>query len=149
MVDGLLRDLTHAVRALLSRKTYSLVSIVTLALVVGASTAVVAVINATMIRPLPFPHDDRLVQMFMMPPGAKTFDDRNPFNNRAFLRFRTAVRQLEKMEGLWSRERALGGGTEPESVTTASVSAGALDLFGGAPMLGRTFTEEEATAPVG
>lgn len=145
MVDGLQRDLTHAVRALLSRKTYSVVAIVTLALVVGAATAVIAVLNATMIRPLPFPHDDRLVQLFMMPPGAKTFDDRNPFNNRAFLRFRTSVRQLEKMEGLWARERALGGGAEPESVTTASVSAGALDLFGGVPMLGRTFTEDEAT----
>ena len=145
MVDGLQRDLTHAVRALLSRKTYSVVAIVTLALVVGAATAVIAVLNATMIRPLPFPHGDRLVQLFMMPPGAKTFDDRNPFNNRAFLRFRTSIRQLEKLEGFWARERALGGGAEPESVTTASVSAGALDLFGGVPMLGRTFTEDEAT----
>ena len=154
MVDGLQRDLTHAFRAILSRKTYSVVSIVTLALVVGAATAVVAVLNATMIRPLPFPHGDRLVQLFMMPPGAKTFDDRNPFNNRAFLRFRATedtdnrdvgIRQLEKLEGLWSRERALGGGTEPESVTTASVSAGALGLFGGVPMLGRMFTEDEAT----
>jgi putative ABC transport system permease protein len=144
MVDGLQRDFKHATRALLFRKTYSSVSIVTLALVVGAATAVIAVINATMIRPLPFPHDDRLAQVFLMPPGAKTFDDRNPFNNRAFLRFRTSLQQVEKFEGLWARERALGTGTEPESVTTAAVSAGALDLFGGAPMLGRVFTEDEA-----
>ena len=144
MVDGLSRDLRHAARALRARKTYASVSIITLALVIGAATAIAAVINATMIRPLPFPHDDRLVQVFMMPPGAKTFDDRNPFNNRAFLRFRTSLRLVDKFEGFWSRERALGVGSEPDSVTTAAVSAGALELFGGVPMLGRVFDEAEA-----
>lgn len=144
MLDAPKRDARHAVKALLARRTYSIVSILTLALVVGAGTAVIAVINATMMRPLPFPHDDRLVQLFLLPPGAKTFDDRNPFNNRAFLRFRTSVQQLEQLEGLWARERALGSGAEPESVTTAAVSAGALDLFGATPMLGRMFTEDEA-----
>lgn len=146
MVDGLQRDVRHAVRVLLSRKTYASVSIVTLALVVGAATAVIAVINATMIRPLPFPHGDRLVQLFMMPPGAKTYDDRNPFNNRAFLRFRHSITQLEQLEGFWARERSLGGSSEPESATTAAVSAGALELFGGTPVLGRMFTEDEATS---
>jgi predicted permease len=144
MVDGLRRDLTQAFRTLLSRKTYAVVSVVTLALVAGAATAVMAVIDATMIKPLPFPHDDRLAQLFMMPPGAKTFDDRNPFNNRAFYRFRGSIRQLEMFEGLWARERSLGVGTDPESITTAAVSAGALELFGGVPMLGRVFTDDEA-----
>jgi predicted permease len=145
MLDRLVRDLRHAARSLLSRKTYAAASIVTLALVIGAATAVLAVIHATMIRPLPFPGGERLVQLFMMPPGAKTFDDRNPYNNRAFYRLRGSIAQLETMEGFWARERALGSGGEPESVTTAAVSAGALDLFGGSPMLGRVFTEDEAT----
>jgi len=144
MVDALQRDVKHAIRALLSRKTYSVVSIVTLALVGGAATAVIAVIDATMIRPLPFPHDDRLAQLFMMPPGAKTFDDRNPYNNRAFYRFRGKITQVELFEGIWVRERALGVGDEPESATTASVSARLLELFGGVPMLGRMFTDDEA-----
>lgn len=144
-LDAVQRDIRHAARALRARTTYSLVSIITLALVVGAATSVASVINATMIRPLPFPGGDRLVQLFMMPPGAKTFDDRNPYNNRAFYRFRGSIAQLDQMEGLWARERALGGGDEPESVTTAAVSAGALNLFGGLPMRGRMFTEEEAS----
>lgn len=144
MVDALIRDGRHAVRALLARKTYALVSIITLALVIGAAGAVLAVINATMMRPLPFPHGDRLVQVFLMPPGAKTFDDRNPFNNRAFLRFRTSLQQVEAFEGFWVRERALGIGVDPDSATTAAVSANALALFGGTPVLGRMFTEDEA-----
>jgi putative ABC transport system permease protein len=144
MLDGLTRDLRHAARTLRSRKSYSTVSIVTLALVIGTATAIGAVINATMIRPLPFPHGDRLVQVFMMPPGAKTFDDRNPFNNRAFLRFRTSLQLVDRFEGFWARERALGAGNEPESVTTAAVSAGALELFGGVPAAGRIFSDDEA-----
>jgi putative ABC transport system permease protein len=144
MVDAFLRDLKHAARGLLTRRTYFTVSVITLALVVGAGTAVIAVISATMIRPLPFPHDDRLVQLFLMPPGASTFSDRNPYNNRVFARFRDGLRQLEALEGFWVRERALGGGSEPESVTTAAVSAGALALFGGTPTTGRMFTEQEA-----
>ena len=75
MISQLTRDLRHAARALVRRKTYATVSIITLALVVGAGTAVVAVISATMIRPLPFPHDDRLVQLFLMPPGLSAFED--------------------------------------------------------------------------
>jgi putative ABC transport system permease protein len=146
MTDKLLRDLRQAVRGLLSRKTYAIASTLTLALVVGAATAVLAVVNATMIRPLPFPHDDRLVQVFLMPPGLTAFADRNPLSNRVFDRFRSSLQQTDAFEGFWARERALGGGAEPESVGTAGVSAGALSLFGGVPMLGRVFSEDEARA---
>lgn len=144
MVDSLLRDAKHAARGLRARKTYAAAVMVTLALVIGAAAAVLAVVNATMIRPLPFPGQDRLVQVFTMPPGTSSFADRNPLSNRVFLRFRDGLRQTDAFEGFWARERALGGGAEPESVGTAAVSAGALALFGGSPMLGRMFTEDEA-----
>lgn len=146
MVEHLLRDLRHAVRGLRARKTYATASVLTLALVTGAATAVLAVVDATMIRPLPFPHSDRLVQVFLMPPGLSAFSDRNPLNNRVFDRFRTSLRQVDAFEGFWARERAFGSGTEPESIGTAGVSAGAFSLFGGVPMLGRLFTEDEARA---
>lgn len=146
MTDTLLRDLRHAVRGLLTRKTYAAASMLTLALVTGAATAVLAVVNATMIRPLPFPEGDRLVQVFLMPPGLTAFADRNPLSNRVFDRFRSSLRQADAFEGFWARERALGSGAEPESVGTAGVSAGALPLFGGVPLLGRLFSDDEARA---
>lgn len=146
MTDALIRDLRLAFRGLLARKTYAATSLLTLTLVVGAATAVMAVVNATIIRPLPFPHDDRLVQVFLMPPDATSFNDRNPLSNRVFDRLRGSLQQVEAFEGFWARERALGGGAEPESVGTAGVSAGALAMFGGAPLLGRLFTEDEARA---
>ena len=72
MFDAIVRDCRHACRALLKRRAHALVVIVTIALVIGAASAVVAVVLATMVRPLPFPESDRLVQVFTMPPGRTT-----------------------------------------------------------------------------
>jgi putative ABC transport system permease protein len=144
MLDALLRDGRHAVRALFRRPTYAVVVIVTLALVIGAATAVVAVVSATMVRPLPFPESDRLVQIFTMPPGRTEVIDRNPLDTRVFVRFRDSLRQVEAFDGIWVRDRALDSDDgEPESVTAGAVSPGIFALFGGRPILGRTFTVEE------
>ncbi len=69
MTDAILRDLRHAVRGLTARPTYALITVMTLALVIGAATAVLAVVSATLVRPLPFPHGERIAQLFLMPPG--------------------------------------------------------------------------------
>ena len=69
-MDAIMNDLRHAVRGLVARPTYAIVVTLTLALVIGAATAVFAVVNATFIGPLPFPHSERLAQLFLMPPGA-------------------------------------------------------------------------------
>jgi predicted permease len=143
MVDSLLRDLRHALRGLLARPTYTAVIVATLALVIGAASAVLSVVNATMVRPLPYPAGDRLVQLFLMPPGPKAWTDRNPLSPGVFHRVHERAQQAEAIEGLWSRERALGGDLEPETVTTGAVSPGLFALLGAAPALGRTFTDVE------
>ena len=117
--------------------------VATLALVIGAASAVLSVVNATMVRPLPVPHSDRLVQLFLMPPGPPLWTNRNPLSAGTFFRFRERLEQAEAVEGLWSRERALGGDVEPETVTAGAVSSGLFALLGGVPALGRTFTEAE------
>ena len=63
MLGALIRDLRHALRGLRTRPTYAAVTVLTLAPVIGAATAVVAVINATMFSPLPYPDADRLVRL--------------------------------------------------------------------------------------
>jgi putative ABC transport system permease protein len=144
MFDGLARDVRYAFRSLLSRPTYALVAIATLALVIGAASAVIAVVNATMIRPLRFPAGDRLAQIFTMPPGTTGVGQRNPLHPRTFYRFRTAgLQTVEAVEGVWARERALGGDAEPETASAGSVSPGVFMLFGRGPLLGRTWTEAE------
>lgn len=146
MIDSSLRDLRHAARGLLARPTHAAVVVATLALVIGAASAVLSVVNATMVRPLPYPHGDRLVQLFLMPPGWRTWSDRNPLSASVLHRVRGQLGQAEMVEGLWSRERALGGDLEPESVTAGAVTPGLFALFGGSPALGRTFTDAEDAA---
>jgi putative ABC transport system permease protein len=136
-------DLRQACRSLRRRPSYALVSVVTLALVVGAATAVIAVVNATMIRPLPYPDAERLVRLYLQPPGTTRVDQRNPLSARTLVRFRAGALQLaDAVEGFWVRDRALGGDGDPESVPTASATAGALALLGG-PQFGRTWTDAE------
>jgi putative ABC transport system permease protein len=143
MLNDITRDVRQAARSLRSRPTYALVTIITLALVVGAASGVLAVVNATMIRPLPFPDGDRLVQLFSMPPGVSGVTNRNPLHPRVFHRFRGQLTQLDHVDGIWARERALGGDLEPESVAAGAVSAGFFTLMGKGPIIGRTFSEEE------
>jgi putative ABC transport system permease protein len=146
MTDALWRDLRHAARRLLARPTYALITMGTLTLVIGAATAVLAVVNATLVRPLPFPDGARIAQLFLMPPGESAWTSRNPLSLGVFLRFRQNLTLVDAVEGLWSRERALGGDPEPETVIAGAVSPGLFGLFGGPPALGRTFTEAEDQA---
>lgn len=143
MFDGFTRDVRHAARSLRSRPTYSVVTIITLALVIGAATGVLAVVNATLIRPLPFPEGDRIVQLFSLPPGVSGVTNRNPLHPRVFHRLRAQLTNVDHVEGIWARERALGGDLEPESVASGAVSAGFFTLMGNGPLIGRTFSEEE------
>ncbi len=145
-MDALARDLRHVVRGLRSRPVYAVVVMATLALVIGAATAVLAAVSATLVRPLPFPGGDRLAQLFLMPPGDGAWSSRNPLNLGAFLRVRQHLTRAEMVEGLWSRERVLGGESEPEVVVSGAVSPGMFALFGGLPARGRTFTEDEDRA---
>ena len=151
MFDSIVRDLRHAVRRLAASRTYSLVTVATLALVIGAGGALLAVINATLIRPLPFVEPDRLVRLYTLPPGINEPLPQliNPLHSLDFVRFRQRLRQVDAVEAFWARTRAVGdaaNGTPPESVPAAQVSAGTLTVLGGAPLLGRVFSEEEDRA---
>jgi putative ABC transport system permease protein len=145
-MDSLLRDLRHAARGLAARPLYTAIVIGTLTLVIGAVTSVLAVVNAAIIRPLPIPGDDRIAQLFLMPPNDAAWGSRNPQSWGTFLRFRQRARTTELIEGLWARDRAVGGDDAPEVVPAAGVSPGLFALFGGVPSIGRTFSEAEDQA---
>ncbi len=146
MLDALHRDVRQAWRRLRARPTYAIVAVTTLSLVLGAGSAILAVVNATLVRPLPFPQSERLVRIYTMPPGVTDVALRNPLHPLEYVRLREQLRLADAVETLSGRERAIGGDGDPESVTAAQVSAGALPLLGGAPLIGRTFSEDEDRA---
>jgi putative ABC transport system permease protein len=146
MLDSLWRDARHAGRGLASRPLYTAVTTLTLALVVGAGSALLAVVDATLIRPLPFPDAPRLVRLYTHPPGTTEVRQRVPLHPLDFVRFRKEVQHVDALEGFWALERSIGGDGDPASVPAALVSPGTFRLLGGAPVLGRTFTGEEDRA---
>ena len=110
-----------ALRTLAARRGLAAIRIVTLALVVGAGSAVFLVADAMLLRPLPFKHAERLVRVFTQPPGRPDFAHANPLHPLEFIRFRERPGLLERLEGISAAERAIGGDGEPESVPAASV----------------------------
>jgi predicted permease len=143
---SVLQDIRFAIRSLRSHATYAAITILTIALVVGAGSAVLAVISATFVRPLPFADESRLVWIYGQPPGTTDVNRRNPLHSTSFVRFRERLRQMDEVAGLWSRERALDVSGEAETVATGSVSANYFRALGLSPATGRMFTEAEDAA---
>jgi putative ABC transport system permease protein len=135
----MLKDVRFATRTLARHPGYALVAIVTLALGIGANTALFSVADAVLLRPLPYGDVTRLVHIESAP-----------------VRFtRTGISASRRMEssavfagvGIYAPGGLnLGDGSHPERVSAAAVSAGFFDALGAAPIRGRTFTSAEADA---
>src|SRR5512134_1934476 len=119
-----------ALRLLSRRPGLSFGRALTVTIVVTAITAVFAVANATFLRPLPFPESDRLVRVYLQPPGTDTFENANPLHPLTFVRLRERQRAFERFEGIWAADRAVVGDDEPESVRAGRVSAGFFAVLG-------------------
>jgi predicted permease len=143
---ALRHDWSSLRRRLAQRPGDALIPATTLALVIGVSTAVFAVVNGTLLRPLPFPDETRLVRVFTMAPGTTEVRSRNPLASVDFVRLRERMQTLDRLEVIWQRERGLVGAGDPIIVKTGSVSSGFFDLLGGHTQLGRTFAAAEEDA---
>src|SRR5215210_3145659 len=119
-----LRSLRIAARTLFTRRGLAAARIITVALVVASVAAVFTVVNATLLRPLPFPDGDRLVRVYFQPPGTTAFSAADSLDAHAFVTFRAAVRSLDAMVGIFVVDRGVAGitGPEPESVLAGRVT---------------------------
>jgi len=135
MIADLWQDLRFGARMLMKQPGFSLVAVFTLALGIGANTAMFSVVNAVLLRPLPFPEPDRLTLLGSEGVG-----------NFAAPDFRDVTTQNRSFESVGAYSDAtfnLAGGGEPERVNGARVSAGLLTTLGVRPLYGRNLTEEE------
>ena len=140
----LLVDLAHAWRSLLRRRAYFLTSSLTLAVVLGANAAIFAVVSATLLRPMPFAAGDRVVNLFMMPPGMTEASQRNPLLQMDFTRFRERTRTMKRIEGFLRGDRVVLRGTEPTVVPSVAITPGLLEMMQVRVAVGRGFLPEEA-----
>src|SRR6187200_1462518 len=137
------RDLRQAWRSLLQRRAYFLACATTLALLLGANAAMFAVVNATMLRPMPFATRGEVVHLFSQPPGTTGTLQRNPLQQMEVPRLRERVRTLARVEGFLLSERVVTLNEEPAIAPTASVTTGLLPMMAAPVAQGRTFLESE------
>ena len=137
-MDSFAQDVRYALRALAQRPAFTAVAVLTVALGVGANTAIFSVVNAVLLRPLPYPDADRLVMVWTSTGGG---------NNAAawpeYLDWRAQSRSFEEMAVWRAQSVSLTGGEEPERVGGAFVTSTFFDVVGARPNLGRTFRPEE------
>ena len=139
-MDGFKQDLTYAIRVLFKSWTVTLIAVATLALGIGANTAIFSVVNSVLLRPLPFPNSDRIVYILEKLPG---FMISIPMNAPDFTAFRERQQSFEQM-GIYSNKHFdISGTGTPERIVGARASASVFPLLGVSPLMGRTYTEEE------
>jgi len=140
-METLLKDFRYGVRSLLQRPGFAAVAILTLALGIGANTAIFSVVNAVLLRPLPFADPDRLV-MYWEDASFAGF----PRNTPAAANYVDIKTQNQVFEGMAAANRRsfnLTGDGEPEKVETYAVTADFFPLMGVQPALGRAILPEE------
>ncbi|CAN5450703.1 ABC transporter permease [soil metagenome] len=140
-MDSLLRDLRFSARSLLKRPTLTIIAIITLAIGIGANSAIFSVVNSLLIKPLPFNDLDRLVAIWEKQPSQGM--ERNEVALANYLDWRSQNNSFEQI-GLyrwWSTN--LTGIEPPERVQGFQVSANFFDVVGMNPAIGRGFAADE------
>jgi putative ABC transport system permease protein len=147
-LDHLWRDVRHGLRFLRRSPTFTIVAILTLALGIGANTAIFAVVYGVLLKPLPYPNADRLVSVGHAARAVQSGDTAITGRNVSpsmYFTYRDESRTFENI-GLWSTGgQSVTGVGEPEQVRTLWVTYGALQALGVQPMIGRWFSEADDT----
>ena len=138
-METFLNDIRYALRSLLKQRAFTVIALVTLALGIGANTAIFSVVDAVLFRSLPYPHADRLVALTEssreIPDMAVSYPD--------YLDWRTQQSVFEEMAARLPIGGVVTGGGEPERVIGRLVSPSFFSTLGVQPSLGRAFTEAD------
>ncbi len=144
-LDEMRQDIGYAFRTLRRNPGFAAVAVLTLALGIGATTAIFSVVYATLLKPLPYTNPDELVAMSVYIPQLQAKFPSMPVRPVDFEEFRQSNSVFSGMAAIRERDFNLTGGGEPERLYGARVSASLFPLLGVQPQLGRTFLAEEDT----
>ena len=138
-MDSLIRDIRYAVRGLVRRPGFTCVAVITLALGIGANTAIFSVVNGVLLRPLPYSDSDRLVALR----GSGPQQPDAQIAPGDFLEWQRQNTVFSDLAAYRTVSYNLTGDGDPERLLAGRVSFGLFRMLGVRPMLGREFLEEE------
>jgi predicted permease len=143
LIDTCVRHARHTLRTFQRNPTFAGAAILTMTLAIGANTAVFTVVNSVLLRPLPYPHPDELVDIHQVAPGAPGVASLTGGLNLSaslYFTYSEQSRAFQKL-GVWfPGTAAVTGAAEPEQVHTVLVSDGTLDALNVPPVLGRSLS---------
>jgi putative ABC transport system permease protein len=142
----MLADFKYALRGLAKSRGFSAVAIITLALGIGANTAIFSVVEGTLLRRLPFPNADRLVRLYEAADDSGARGSTLTLSEQTFRQWREFGRDIFDDVGAATGANVTAGvvGDNPaQNIPAARISANFLSVLGLAPAVGRNFTEEE------
>jgi len=138
-MTALLQDIRYAVRMLAQSPGFTAIAILTLALGIGANTALFSVVNGVLLNPLPYPQPDRLVALYSR---TSTFAQ-SSISYPNFLDWQRNNRSLAAIAAYRSDDFNLTGAGEPERVRAEMISADFFSILGVTPLIGRDFTAQD------
>jgi len=151
-MEALLKDIRLSLRLLLKNPGLSFVIVLSLAVSIGANTAIFSVINAVLFRPLPYNDPDRLAMIYTVDPGVPGIVDASDTAPWAYPTYEQLAQQqnaFEKVAAFGEQDFNLSDNGEPERVQVEMVSATYLPMLGIQAVQGRTFAPEADTTPGG
>ncbi len=140
-IGELLGDVRFALRGLIKQPGFTVVALLTLALCIGANSAIFSVVNAVLLRPLPFPDSDRIVTLTNAYPAAGV--DRSGSSARDYFDRREGIEAFEQVTEYRQLPLTIGGDDSSQTVLGMIVTTEFFPVFGVEPLLGRRFTEED------
>ncbi len=138
-METLLRELRYGSRILTKSPGFAAVAILTLGLGIGASTAIFSVVNAVLLRALPYPNPQKIVRVWEQAPNGHRMN----LADQNFDDFRTQNDTFASLAAYEDLPSSIAGGSEPVRVDIAEVSSGFFSTFGVAPFRGRLFSSDE------
>src|SRR5215469_6054958 len=143
-MENIWQDIRFAIRMLAKNPGFAAIAVVTLALGIGANTSIFTVVNAEMLRPLPFHDPSRLVTVFET--SSRSNQKSSAVSYANFADWRAQNQVFEKIAVFEPGSATLTGVDKPAHIQSAMVSADLFPLLGATPEIGRQFTTEEDTA---
>jgi len=140
-METIIQDIKFGLRMLLKSPSLSIVATIALALGIGANTAIFSVVNAVLLRPLPFPHSESLVALFESDLQRGRLHGSHSYPN--FFDLRAQNTTLERVASYYNSDFVMTGRGEPVRLQGAVVTADLFPLLGVSPMLGRMFLPDE------
>jgi putative ABC transport system permease protein len=141
MIETLLQDVKYGARVLAKHKGFTLVAVLTLALGIGANTAIFSVVNELLLQPLPFPDAQRLVMLWEVTPEGRHENTTSRANFRAWREQNTS---FESMAAFSDQRLNLTGAGEPEEISVQLATPELFRVLGVDPIIGRGMTAEDA-----